>query len=79
MTNKVGKAMFSKAGELGVPVGIMCMKVFYETILFSCYCDSLLSFSQVDLLSITVLVVQCEIVHGISLTYDCLIVFFHSH
>lgn len=28
MTNEVGKAMFSKAGELGVPVGFMCMKVF---------------------------------------------------
>lgn len=27
MTNAVGKAMFSKAGELGVPVGFMCMKV----------------------------------------------------
>lgn len=27
MTNDVGKAMFSKAGELGVPVGFMCMKV----------------------------------------------------
>lgn len=27
MTNEVGKAMFSKAGELGVPVGFMCMKV----------------------------------------------------
>ncbi|CAF2095406.1 unnamed protein product [Brassica napus] len=26
MTNDVGKAMFSKAGELGVPVGFMCMK-----------------------------------------------------
>nr|GMD53131.1 4-sulfomuconolactone hydrolase [Ipomoea batatas] len=26
MTNGVGKAMFSKAGELGVPVGFMCMK-----------------------------------------------------
>uniref|UniRef100_A0A1J3EJA2 4-sulfomuconolactone hydrolase n=1 Tax=Noccaea caerulescens TaxID=107243 RepID=A0A1J3EJA2_NOCCA len=26
MTNAVGKAMFSKAGELGVPVGFMCMK-----------------------------------------------------
>eukprot|EP00262_Sarcandra_glabra_P016024 TRINITY_DN5077_c0_g4_i2.p1 TRINITY_DN5077_c0_g4~~TRINITY_DN5077_c0_g4_i2.p1 ORF type:complete len:303 (-),score=38.62 TRINITY_DN5077_c0_g4_i2:183-1031(-) len=26
MTNKIGKEMFSKAGELGVPVGIMCMK-----------------------------------------------------
>ncbi|KAH7570534.1 hypothetical protein ACOSP7_018763 [Xanthoceras sorbifolium] len=26
MTNEVGKAMFSRAGELGVPVGIMCMK-----------------------------------------------------
>ncbi|XP_072980630.1 uncharacterized protein [Typha angustifolia] len=26
MTNEVGKAMFAKAGELGVPVGIMCMK-----------------------------------------------------
>ncbi|PIA51005.1 hypothetical protein AQUCO_01100071v1 [Aquilegia coerulea] len=26
MTNKVGKAMFSKAGELGAPVGFMCMK-----------------------------------------------------
>ncbi|TQE05042.1 hypothetical protein C1H46_009334 [Malus baccata] len=26
MTNEVGKAMFSKAGELGVPVGFMCMK-----------------------------------------------------
>ncbi|CAK7336119.1 unnamed protein product [Dovyalis caffra] len=26
MTNDVGKALFSKAGELGVPVGFMCMK-----------------------------------------------------
>ncbi|KAK4413161.1 hypothetical protein Salat_2728600 [Sesamum alatum] len=26
MTNEVGKAMFAKAGELGVPVGFMCMK-----------------------------------------------------
>ncbi|KAJ0038011.1 hypothetical protein Pint_23767 [Pistacia integerrima] len=26
MTNEVGKAMFSRAGELGVPVGFMCMK-----------------------------------------------------
>lgn len=27
MTNEIGKSMFSKAGELGVPVGFMCMKV----------------------------------------------------
>ncbi|KAD2804039.1 hypothetical protein E3N88_37416 [Mikania micrantha] len=26
MTNEIGKAMFSKAGELGVPVGFICMK-----------------------------------------------------
>ncbi|OWM89793.1 hypothetical protein CDL15_Pgr024541 [Punica granatum] len=26
MTNEVGKALFAKAGELGVPVGFMCMK-----------------------------------------------------
>ncbi|XP_044490153.1 uncharacterized protein LOC123214449 [Mangifera indica] len=26
MTNEVGKAMFSRAGELGVPVGFLCMK-----------------------------------------------------
>ncbi|CAO2829000.1 unnamed protein product [Amaranthus hypochondriacus] len=26
MTNEVGKVMFSKAGELGIPVGFMCMK-----------------------------------------------------
>ncbi|XP_052187809.1 uncharacterized protein LOC127798341 isoform X2 [Diospyros lotus] len=26
MTNETGKALFSKAGELGVPVGFMCMK-----------------------------------------------------
>ncbi|XP_065862539.1 uncharacterized protein [Euphorbia lathyris] len=26
MTNSVGKALFSKAGELGVPVGFMCFK-----------------------------------------------------
>ncbi|XP_034680856.1 4-sulfomuconolactone hydrolase [Vitis riparia] len=26
MTNEIGKAMFSKAGELGVPVAFMCMK-----------------------------------------------------
>ncbi|KAJ0763428.1 putative 4-sulfomuconolactone hydrolase [Helianthus annuus] len=26
MTNEIGKAMFSKARELGVPVGFMCMK-----------------------------------------------------
>lgn len=33
MTNDVGKAMFSRAGELGVPVGFMCMKVlqFFST------------------------------------------------
>lgn len=28
MTNEIGKAIFSKAGELKVPVGFMCMKVF---------------------------------------------------
>lgn len=27
MTNEVGKAIFAKAGELGAPVGFMCMKV----------------------------------------------------
>lgn len=27
MTNEIGKALFSKAGECGVPVGFMCMKV----------------------------------------------------
>lgn len=27
MTNEIGKALFSNAGELGVPVGFMCMKV----------------------------------------------------
>lgn len=27
MTNAVGKAIFSIAGELRVPVGFMCMKV----------------------------------------------------
>lgn len=27
MTNRVGKALFARAGELGVPVGFMCMKV----------------------------------------------------
>ncbi|XP_047311100.1 uncharacterized protein LOC124914565 [Impatiens glandulifera] len=26
MTNQIGKAMFCKAGELGIPVGFMCMK-----------------------------------------------------
>ncbi|XP_016454903.1 uncharacterized protein LOC107779076 isoform X2 [Nicotiana tabacum] len=26
MTNEIGKALFSNAGELGVPVGFMCMK-----------------------------------------------------
>ncbi|XP_077229310.1 catalytic/ hydrolase [Tasmannia lanceolata] len=26
MTNEIGKALFSKAGELGLPVGFMCMK-----------------------------------------------------
>ncbi|KAF3653421.1 putative indole-3-acetic acid-induced protein ARG7-like [Capsicum annuum] len=26
MTNEIGKTLFSKAGELGVPVGFMCMK-----------------------------------------------------
>lgn len=44
MTNEVGKAMFSKAGELGVPVGIMCMKVLlillvkYNVVLQMLYC-----------------------------------------
>ena len=28
MTNKVGKEIFQRAGELNVPVGFMCMKVF---------------------------------------------------
>jgi hypothetical protein len=27
MNNDVGKSLFSKAGELGAPVGIMVMKV----------------------------------------------------
>lgn len=27
MTNGTGKKIFSRAGELGVPVGIMCFKV----------------------------------------------------
>lgn len=26
MTNEIGKALFSEAGKLGVPVGFMCMK-----------------------------------------------------
>lgn len=30
MTNEVGKALFSKAGELGIPVGFMCMKVWHH-------------------------------------------------
>ncbi|KAF8040940.1 hypothetical protein BT93_B2994 [Corymbia citriodora subsp. variegata] len=30
MTNEVGKALFSKAGELGIPVGFMCMKVYVK-------------------------------------------------
>ncbi|XWS68779.1 hypothetical protein CRYUN_Cryun04dG0121600 [Craigia yunnanensis] len=30
MTNEVGKAMFSRAGTLGVPVGFMCMKVYVK-------------------------------------------------
>ncbi|KAG7978733.1 hypothetical protein I3843_05G096500 [Carya illinoinensis] len=30
MTNEVGKAIFSRAGELGVPVGFMCMKVYVK-------------------------------------------------
>lgn len=34
MTNEVGKAMFSKAGELGVPVGFMCMKVLFLNLSF---------------------------------------------
>lgn len=32
MTNDIGKAMFSKAGELGAPVGFMCMKVLLFTL-----------------------------------------------
>jgi hypothetical protein len=27
MTNDVGKALFAKAGQLGIPVGFMCFKV----------------------------------------------------
>ncbi|KAH9302433.1 hypothetical protein KI387_014016, partial [Taxus chinensis] len=30
MTNKVGKTMFAKSGELGVPVGFMCFKVYVK-------------------------------------------------
>lgn len=33
MTNEVGKAMFAKAGELGAPVGFLCMKVLQFGIL----------------------------------------------
>lgn len=29
MTNEIGKTLFSRAGELGVPVGFMCMKVLF--------------------------------------------------
>lgn len=35
MTNEVGKAMFSRAGELGVPVGFMCMKVLQLSRIFN--------------------------------------------
>jgi hypothetical protein len=35
MTNEVGKAIFSRAGELGVPVGFMCMKVLHSFLLNS--------------------------------------------
>lgn len=34
MTNQVGKAMFAKAGELGVPVGFMCFKVLAIFLVF---------------------------------------------
>ncbi|XP_059445842.1 uncharacterized protein LOC132177506 isoform X2 [Corylus avellana] len=30
MTNEVGKTIFSRAGELGVPVGFLCMKVYVK-------------------------------------------------
>ncbi|KAJ6809998.1 uncharacterized protein M6B38_157245 [Iris pallida] len=33
MTNEIGKAMFRKAGELGVPVGFMCMKFAFGCLL----------------------------------------------
>lgn len=33
MTNEIGKTLFSKAGELGVPVGFMCMKVLWSFLL----------------------------------------------
>jgi hypothetical protein len=35
MTNEVGKAIFSRAGELGVPVGFLCMKVLHSYLLNS--------------------------------------------
>ena len=35
MTNEVGKAMFSRAGALGVPVGFMCMKVLQFSPIFN--------------------------------------------
>lgn len=37
MTNDIGKAMYSKAGELGVPVGFMCMKVLSSSIIENCF------------------------------------------
>lgn len=37
MTNEIGKAMFSKAGELGVPVGFMCMKVLFSSFILQVF------------------------------------------
>ena len=34
MTNEIGKALFSKAGELGIPVGFLCEKVFVTAFTF---------------------------------------------
>lgn len=37
MTNDIGKALFSRAGELGVPVGFMCMKVSWYHLICKIY------------------------------------------
>ena len=46
MTNDIGKAIFSKAGELGVPVGFMCMKVCVNSLLSLVYFKGKITCSQ---------------------------------
>lgn len=68
MTNEIGKAIFRRAGELNVPVGFMCMKVFSLFFSFPCILNSEeLSCKAASPATNVVLVIFLLVVNGIAI------------